>query len=174
MSPQGRDETLDAHGLLTRPADTGRNRPQDFRGQSERPYQLALLALGSIARNGAQMTHNPEGSRLPRRLRGLPTRQSSLRMGLTLWASWQPSPPEIGRHPLAHPTLVLSANPKSLPPAGPHEPDVTLTFTSRCCGSSTPRSARHRGCTGRQSCDGHSGHGRLAGVRWPSALVHAG
>ena len=32
------------------------------------------------------------------------------------------------RHPGAHPTLVLSANPKSLPPAGLHEPDVTLTF----------------------------------------------
>jgi hypothetical protein len=28
VSPQGRDETLDDHGLLTSPADTGRNRPE--------------------------------------------------------------------------------------------------------------------------------------------------
>jgi hypothetical protein len=34
----------------------------------------------------------------------------SARTDFTLRASWQPSPPEIARHPRAHPTLVLAAN----------------------------------------------------------------
>jgi hypothetical protein len=67
----------------------------------------------------------PDGCRGPT---ALANEAGAPRTGLTLRANWQPSPPEIARHPRAHPTLVLSANPKSLPPAGLHEPDVTLTF----------------------------------------------
>jgi hypothetical protein len=76
----------------------------------------------------------------------------------------EPSPPEIVRHPLAHPTLVLSANPKSLPPARLHDPDVTLTFHIALLRFEYAEERRHRGCTGRQSCEGRLGHGRLAGV----------
>src|SRR4029450_11228495 len=82
-SPQAR--SLDAHGLLTRLADTARIRVGRLAvGNRHGPGGWAGSGWVSTQRNAAQMTHNPEGSRLPRRLRGLPTRQSLSRTGLTL------------------------------------------------------------------------------------------
>jgi hypothetical protein len=57
-----------------------------------------------------------------------PRRGASPGTGLTLRASWEPSPPEIGRHPRAHPTLVLSATPNLYRQQDFTSPDVTLTF----------------------------------------------
>src|SRR5215207_9320793 len=55
-----------------------------------RPADRSLVAEDRSAR-GVRDRTGPEP--LPRRLRGLPTRQSSPRTGLTLGPSWEPSPP---------------------------------------------------------------------------------
>ena len=49
----------------------------------QRPGRWAGSGRVSTQRNGAQMTHTQRKAWLPRRLRGLPTRQSSPRTGLT-------------------------------------------------------------------------------------------
>jgi hypothetical protein len=51
-------------------------------------------------------TYTLEEDWLPRRLRGLPTRQSSPRAGLTLGSSWEPSPPGASLVPAARATRV--------------------------------------------------------------------
>src|SRR4029450_5772181 len=126
-SPQAR--SLDAHGLLTRLADTARIRVGRLAvGNRQGPGGWAGSGWVSTQRNAAQMTHNPEGSRLPRRLRGLPTRQSLSRTGLTLWASWGAVAARECQAPTSASNLGPRSQPKSPPPAGLHGPQRELTF----------------------------------------------
>jgi hypothetical protein len=55
-----------------------------------RPADRSLVAADRSAA-GIRDPTGPE--ELPRRIRGLPTRRWSPRTGLTLWTSWEPSPP---------------------------------------------------------------------------------
>jgi hypothetical protein len=104
--------------------------------------------------------HNPEGSRLPRRLRGLPTSQSLSRTGLTLWASWGAVAARDCQAPTSASNLGPRSQPKSPPPAGLHGPQRELTFHIGLLRFQYTQEREAPGCTGRQSCDG-----RLA--PWP-------